>query len=126
MRTSLSPSKRPNSFVGKFGVRDRLLGKIVWRGDEHVLDIGCGRGLALIGAAKRLSAGCATGVDLWSQVDLSANSPRATLANAAAEGVRSKVVLQTGDARQLPFADAAFDVVLSMTALHIIPDKTGR
>ena len=115
-----------SSLVGKFGVRDRLLGKIAWRGDEHVLDIGCGRGLALIGAAKRLSSGSATGVDLWSQVDLSANSAEATLANAAAEGVHSKVALQTGDARQLPFADEAFDVVLSMTALHNIPDKTGR
>ena len=115
-----------SSFVGKFAVRDRLLGKIAWRGDEHVLDIGCGRGLVLIGAAQRLPSGSAVGIDLWSQVDLSANSPDATLANAAAEGVQGRVSLQTGDARALPFADATFDVVLSMTALHNIPEKADR
>ena len=115
-----------SSYVGKFGVRDKLLRGIAWRGDEQVLDIGCGRGLALIGAAKRLSSGRAVGIDLWSQVDLSANSPDATLANARAEGVQDRITLQTGDARDMPFADDSFDVVLSMTALHNIKDKAGR
>ena len=34
-------------------------------GDEKVLDVGCGRGLLLIGAAKRLKSGKATGIDVW-------------------------------------------------------------
>src|SRR5437870_9520590 len=32
------------SKVGKFRLRDRLLDAIPWRGDERVLDVGCGRG----------------------------------------------------------------------------------
>ena len=42
---------------GKFRRRDRILGLVAWRGDEHVLDVGTGRGLLLIGAAKRLTTG---------------------------------------------------------------------
>jgi hypothetical protein len=42
------------SKVGKLRERDRLLDSIPWRGDEAVLDVGCGRGLLLVGAAKRL------------------------------------------------------------------------
>src|SRR4051794_5264342 len=54
---------------GKLGVRDRVLDGLALRGDERVLDVGCGRGLLLVGAAKRLSTGTATGLDLWSGVD---------------------------------------------------------
>src|SRR5215472_6849374 len=38
------------SKVGKLQLRERLLDKIPWRGDEFVLDIGCGRGLLTVGA----------------------------------------------------------------------------
>jgi SAM-dependent methyltransferase len=115
-----------SSRVGKFRVRDRLLGGIAWRGDEQVLDIGCGRGLALIGAAKRLETGRAVGIDLWSRTDLSGNTPDATWANARAEGVGGRIAIETGDARALPFPDASFDVVVSMTAIHNIKGKAGR
>src|SRR5262245_9311277 len=37
------------SRVGKLRQRDRLLDLIRWGGDETVLDVGCGRGLLLIG-----------------------------------------------------------------------------
>jgi hypothetical protein len=39
---------------GKFRHRDFMLSLHQWRGDEQVLDVGCGRGLLLAGAAKRL------------------------------------------------------------------------
>ena len=32
------------SRVGKFRLRNALLSRIVWRGDERVLDVGCGHG----------------------------------------------------------------------------------
>jgi hypothetical protein len=34
-----------SSRTGKLRERDRLLDALPWRGDERVLDVGCGRGL---------------------------------------------------------------------------------
>lgn len=107
-----------DSKVGKLRTREHLLGRITWKGDERVLDVGCGRGLMLIGAAKRLASGEATGIDLWHAEDLSGNRPEATLENARREGVTEKIRVETGDMRQLPFADASFDVVVSRAAIH--------
>src|SRR2546430_2319228 len=41
------------SKFGKIRLREKILDTIPWRGDEQVLDVGCGRGLMLIGAARR-------------------------------------------------------------------------
>jgi SAM-dependent methyltransferase len=111
---------------GKMRQRDRLLDEIAWRGDEHVLDIGCGRGLLLIGAARRLTTGKAVGVDIWSNVDLSSNRPDATLENARRAGVAERVEVKDADAQKLPFADDSFDVVISSLVLHNIPSRQGR
>src|SRR5207248_9652552 len=54
-----------DSKIGKVRERERLLDNVAWRGDERVLDVGCGRGLMLVGAAKRLTTGRAVGVDIW-------------------------------------------------------------
>ena len=43
------------SKVGKMLLRDKVLDSIQWRGNERVLDVGCGHGLMLIGAAKRIA-----------------------------------------------------------------------
>lgn len=115
-----------SSLYGKFRERDRLMELIDLRGDEQVLDVGCGRGLLLIAAAKRLKTGKAVGLDLWQAEDQSGNSPRATLANARAEGVFDRVKLETGDMRQMPFADGIFDVVVSSLAIHNVYEKEGR
>jgi SAM-dependent methyltransferase len=114
------------SFAGKLRMREHLLDLVHWRGDEQVLDVGCGRGLMLLGAATRLKTGKATGIDLWQGADLSGNSPQATLANARAVGVAHRVEVKTGDARELPFPDAGFDVIVSTAALHNIYDPAGR
>ncbi|MBI1743965.1 class I SAM-dependent methyltransferase [Candidatus Acetothermia bacterium] len=115
-----------SSLYGKFRERDRLMELIDLRGDEQVLDVGCGRGLLLIAAAKRLKTGKAVGLDLWQAEDQSGNSPRATLANARAEGVFDRVKLETGDMRQMPFADHTFDVIVSSLAIHNVYEKEGR
>ena len=116
-----------SSRVAKPRMRDRLLDLLPWRGDEKVLDVGCGRGLLLIGAAKRLTkAGKAIGVDVWRSEDLSDNGPEATIANAKAEGVDNRVKIETGDARKLPVADATIDTVLSSLVLHNIPTREDR
>jgi ribonucleotide reductase alpha subunit len=87
-----------------------VLDSLKLRGDETVLDVGCGRGLLLIGAAKRLTTGKAVGVDIWNAEDLSGNRPEATLENARLERVAERVEVKDGDARRLPFADGTFDV----------------
>jgi len=115
-----------DSKIGKVRERDVYLDKIAWRGDERVLDVGCGLGLFLIGAAKRLTTGRAVGIDVWQAEDLSGNTPVGTLNNATIEGVADKVEVRTGDARKLPFDDASFNVVLSSMALHNIYNAGER
>jgi len=112
--------------VGKLRHRDRMLSLIPWRGDERVLDVGCGRGLLLIGAAGRLTSGHATGIDLWSNVDMGANSPEATLRNIALEDVAARTTLLSVAAQDMPFPDASFDVIVSNLCLHNIYDRPTR
>jgi SAM-dependent methyltransferase len=109
---------------GKFAVWEEELARV--EGDEQVLDLGCGRGAVLLLAAKRLSKGRATGIDLWSTKDQSGNAEHVTRANAEAEGVADRVELVTGDMRELPFEDARFDVIVSSLAIHNIPAADGR
>src|SRR5262249_27747597 len=87
---------------------------------------GCGSGLMLVGAAKRLSSGRAVGVDIWRAEDLSGNTSAATLANARAEGVDGRVDVRTADMRALPFPDASFDVIVSCAAIHNIDAAADR
>ncbi len=98
-----------------------LLNQRNWRGDENVLDVGCGRGLVTIEAARRVPRGRMYGIDIWQPNDLSGNSPAAVHDNAVAAGVDSRLTIETGDARDLPYPEETFDVVTSMTALHNIP-----
>jgi arsenite methyltransferase len=114
------------SKVGKLRLRDRVIDQLNLRGGERILDVGCGHGLMLCAAAKRLMTGQAVGVDIWQKEDQAGNSPEATMANARAEGVADRVELLDGDARQLPFEDSRFDAVVSSWALHNIYDAAGR
>ena len=114
------------SRVGKLRDRDRLLERIDWSGGEQVLDVGCGRGLILVGAAKRLRSGKAFGIDIWQAEDLTGNAPDAVLENARREGVDDRVEVRTADMRQIPFPDGAFDVILSRAAIHNIYSAGDR
>ena len=115
-----------SSRFGKQRARDRLLDYLALRGDETVLDVGCGHGLLLLGAAKRLPRGQAIGIDLWSQADQYANTAAATLANADAEGVGDRVTVRDGDMRELPLKDHSVDVVVSSLAIHNVPTGVER
>lgn len=114
------------SYVFKFRERDWLLALLPIRGDEQILDVGCGRGLLLIGAAKKLTTGKAIGIDIWCADDQTQNSPNATLENARLEGVYDRIEVITADARAMPFNAGSFDIVISSWALHNIAGKQER
>jgi len=127
MITSLTPAilMLISSIWGKKRQRDVLLNQYRWKGNETVLDVGCGRGLLLIGAAKRLTTGKAYGIDIWSGKDLSGNAKSATQRNCEIEAVTDKVTLLDADACNMPFEDEMFDVIMSSMVVHNI-DKAGR
>jgi len=105
--------------------RDTILAAFPWRGDEAVLDVGCGNGFLLVGAARRLTTGKATGIDLW-KADAGGQRAEAVLRNAGLEGVASRVALTNGDARRMPFPDGAFDLVMSSLMLHHVGSRSDR
>ena len=80
---------------------------------ERVLDVACGNGNAALAAARRFAV--VTGIDyVPSLLD------RAR-ARAAADGLQ--IELREADAEALPFADGAFDVVLSTFGVMFTPDQ---
>lgn len=111
---------------GKFVEWERVLDGLRLRGDERVLDMGCGRGAVLTAVARRLTTGRATGIDIWSRLDQSGNAKEVTLRNASLEGVGERVTIETGDMRALPLADASFDLVVSSLAIHNIRSNADR
>jgi SAM-dependent methyltransferase len=115
-----------SSRVAKLRLRDQMLDSLALRGDERVLDVGCGRGLLAIGAAKRLKNGKVIGIDVWNPYDLSGNSPDAAKANVKLEGVADKVRIENGDAQKLVYPDNHYDVVVSSLVLHNIPEQDAR
>jgi ubiquinone/menaquinone biosynthesis C-methylase UbiE len=71
---------------------------------DRLLDVGIGPGTITLDLARRLSEGWVIGIDY------APAAVAATQASAAAQGVRNLRLL-VGDAYQLGFADASFDVV---------------
>jgi ubiquinone/menaquinone biosynthesis C-methylase UbiE len=123
---ALAASMLVYSKSGKMVIRDAILNSIPWRGDERVLDAGCGRGLLLIGAAGRVPQGSAVGVDKWVRGALTGNGAEAVLRNAEAEGVADRIEVVEGDVRRLPFPDAAYDVVVSNFVVHEVDTRQDR
>jgi arsenite methyltransferase len=111
---------------GKFVVWANLLDQLGLRGDERILDLGCGQGAVLLLAAQHLTTGRAVGVDLWRSGDQSGNAADATRRNAVAEGVADRVELHTADMTALPLDDDGFDLVVSSLAMHNIKGRAGR
>lgn len=92
----------------------KSLAAVTLRGDEHVLDVGCGDGRLTAAIAARLPGGRAVGCDVSHRmVEFAARAfPPATHANLA---------YAVADAARLPWR-AAFDLVVSFNALHWVLD----
>jgi arsenite methyltransferase len=110
----------------KVRMRENIFDLVQWRGNEQVLDVGCGRGLMLIGAAQRLTTGQAIGIDIWEAKDQSSNSLQAVQENVRIAGVQNKAEVRTADCRSLPFNDQSFDVVVSHWVVHNLPREEDR
>jgi arsenite methyltransferase len=115
-----------STWRGKFSVWAQVLDELNLRGDEDVLDVGCGRGAVLILAAHRLPRGKTVGADLWRRRDQSGNSRAAAERNAVVEVVRDRLDLVDADARDLPIPSASFDVVVSNLTIHNMAGTEGR
>jgi SAM-dependent methyltransferase len=86
--------------------------------DEHayVLDVGCGAGATACTLAKEFGADV-MGVDLRESMISRAEE------RAAREGLTDKIEFRVADARDLPFEDGVFDIVLSESVATFIADK---
>jgi SAM-dependent methyltransferase len=115
-----------SSRQGKVTEMSKLVADIPWGGNEVVLDLGCGRGLGMVLASKRLEGGYSVGVDLWQRSHLTGNHPSSIWANAAREGVENRVAPVKADTVSLPLANSSVDVVLSALSLHRLIKKKDR
>jgi arsenite methyltransferase len=98
--------------------RDVILKEAAVRSRQRVLDVGTGRGLLAIAAARKGAQ--VTALDHWSAKDLTGNGRQAFERNCGLERTPD-IRLMDGDAQRLPFADKSFDAVVSHFVVHNIP-----
>jgi trans-aconitate methyltransferase len=92
------------------------LSRLTLDGGERVLDVGCGDGKITAEIAGRVSRGSVLGVDPSPDMITFASS---RFGPPAYPNLR----FEQADARRLPFRDQ-FDVVVSLNALHWVPEQT--
>src|SRR5688572_16393773 len=91
-------------------VQDAVVRALCARPPARILDVGCGTGRLARRLAGELPASRVVGCDF----------SRGMLSQARAKGGPPGWV--TGDAERLPFADGAFDAVVSTEAFHWFPE----
>jgi trans-aconitate 2-methyltransferase len=102
-----------NSVVQQNWARE-LIAKLNLRGDEHILDVGCGDGKVTAEIAHHLPNGTATGIDASPQM---IEFAKKTFPPAKFSNLRFRVM----DARKIKF-ERQFDLLFSNAALHWIDD----
>jgi arsenite methyltransferase len=111
---------------GRFLLWRRITDQLQLRGDERVLDVGCGRGMAMLTVTGALPYGHLIGIDLWRSQDQSGNDIDAALANATAAGVSDRVEFRTANMAELPFPDGTFDLVVANVSIQNLKDRARR
>jgi SAM-dependent methyltransferase len=104
-RQSIYAYQRPRLDLAR-----QVLGLVAPRGDETVVDIGCGNGAYLAELGRRGHAGPVLGVDF---------SPGMLR---AARSRSARAALAAGDAAAPPLRDGAADLTLAMHMLYHVPD----
>lgn len=93
---------------------EEVIPQLVLKGNEEVLDVGCGDGKITALIASHLPRGIVIGVDPSEQMIAFASSQFAA-------NTHSTLRFEVTDARALPFRNQ-FDLVVSFNALHWVPD----
>jgi trans-aconitate 2-methyltransferase len=88
----------------------KVLDRLSLRGDERVMDAGCGSGRLTAKLLERLPRGEVVGVDLSHN-----------MLTQTAEHLRDRVCFVQADLTHLPF-DNEFDVIFSTASFHWVPD----
>ena len=115
----IKASMRNTWMAGDFGVVARTISgaaesfveRIHVKTGDHVLDVACGTGNVAIPFAR--AGAVVTGVDIATNLLVQARE------RAAADGL--PIAFDEGDAEQLPYPDASFDVVASMFGAMFAP-----
>jgi trans-aconitate 2-methyltransferase len=102
-----------NSVVQQTWARE-LIAKLDLRGDEHILDVGCGDGKVTADLARAVPRGSVTGIDASPQMIAFAKK---TFVTTEFPNLRFRVM----DARKIKF-DRRFDLIFSNAALHWVDD----
>ncbi|HTA95600.1 MAG TPA: methyltransferase domain-containing protein [Verrucomicrobiae bacterium] len=102
-----------NSVVQQTWARE-LIAKLNLRGDENILDVGCGDGKVTAEIARAVPRGSVTGIDASPQMIAFAKKTFLVKKN-------QDLKFQVMDARKIKFAHQ-FDVIFSNAALHWVDD----
>lgn len=94
----------------------RTLEELSLAGRERILDVGCGTGELERHVLCRWPEARVVGLDLCDKMVDRARDKFAS---------RAPVRFLVGNGQQLPFADGTFDVVISCSAFHFIPDRAA-
>ena len=94
-------------------IGEQLCEAVDLRAGDKVLDVATGSGNTALSAARRFCK--VTGIDYVPELVEQAES--------RAEAERLEVRFEMGDAEDLPYADASFDVVLSTLGVMFTPDQ---
>ena len=126
LKKFFSNAAKPKGLVGKFvvGIMNRGhapiaawgFSHLVLRGDEDVLDCGCGGGANIARFLRALPRGHATGLD-YSKVSVE----KSRELNAAAIAAGRCEVVQCA-LPEMPFGDERFDVVTAFETVYFWPD----
>lgn len=105
-----------HSAVNALFAQDLVAAGVVSDSEMSILDLGTGTALIPIELCRR-TPHCRV-----LAVDLAAHMLALARKNVAAAGLASRIELAQIDAKALPFADGRFDVVMSNSIIHHIPE----
>lgn len=108
----------------RVGVARALISKLNLSGSERIIDVGSGRGLYAIEAAKKLDRGNVVAIDVWDPLAVSqlqfqhklsqptGNKLENAVHNAELSGVKSKITFINMDANHIEFDAQTFDIAI--------------